>query len=438
MNLQEKYLFADIVYSILSHLNKDDSFNFINICKSVIKHKYYLYKKYVFNHHAITPTNKFMHHIESIKSTRIIDFGTIEFNNLTTFKLYLDSSYKKTSNSNINLQFAINNLPETLLKLIIHYDHLNMKLTALPMNLKTLDIFSTVFNQPLDNLPLFLENLHIVSGVFLQSLDKLPNNLQNLYINSSIFNYSLNNLPETLKALNLFCHTQNHQIDLKYLLNLISLRIDNKSDVPHAFPDNLTELYISNNYIESFYKLGNLPNALKILRISSTIFNNPLNNLPDTLECLILISDKFNQSLDNLPNLRRLVICSRTFNKSVDKLPETLRELHISSRYFNQSLNNLPKKLEILRIFSNDFNKSINKLPNNLEILKLFSNDFNNDFNNTIYNLPNNLQTLILGSDNFGQSLFNLPISLKTKEISFSSHNYWLHNEYYDGYYAMC
>jgi len=405
------YFFEDIIYNILAYLDKNDSFNFINICKSVMKCKYYLYKKYVFNYNALTSINEFMHHIESIKSTQIIQFKELKFNNLIKLDFKLNNLDKPILDDDFKIMLS--NLPKTLLSFSIEYYQFNLPLSELikdQINLKVLNISSDVFDYPLDNLPLGLENLHINSSHFDQSLTKLPITLQNLYIFSNKFKYPLDCLPKNLQSINLICCNHNTILDFKYLPNLISLKINNESPSFTNFPENLTELQISNNYIDSFSQLGNFFKInLKILRLSSVNFNDSLNNLPKTLESLILDSIQFNQSLNNLPDLKLLVINGEMFDKSVNKLPETLIQLQISSGSFNKSLENLPKNLQILKIYSVEFNNKEKE----------------------ICNLPINLQILILHCNNLRNYVFNPQISLKTIQIN----DYNSHVEYFNRYY---
>ena len=406
----EQYLLSDIIYNIISYLNKNDSFNFINICKSVMKHKYYLYKKYIFNCDALDHNNEFMHYIETIHSTKLIDYGALKFNNLTTLKFDLSNFDIKPIE--VYLTTALNNLPKTLLTLSIEYDLFNLPLPILPLNLKALTIISNIFNQSINNLEdyISLEYLHINSPAFNQSLKQLPITLIHLYICSSKFTESLCNLPVSLRSLHLFCHYYYKDMDFKHLSNLISFKTYNRLPLLINPPPNLTELQICNEFIASIPTLVNyLPNNLKILNLHLHFFNCQLNNLPQTLENIILISDYFNQSLYNLPNsLKHLIIISPAFNECVNNLPDSLLELQISSNSFNKSLTNLPKNLEILKIFSYNFNHSLD-------------------------NLPLNLQTLILDCKSLRDHLPNQPINLKTVIIN-DYFSYWsgFHPEYKD------
>ena len=395
----EKYLLPDIIYNILAYLNKDDSFHFINICKSVMKQKHYLYKKYIFNYGLLNNhNNQFIHHIQNMKSTKLIDFSGLTFNNLTTLYFYVNDEMTKTT-FDFYLYNTLTNLPKTLLNLTINSDLLNLPLNALtndPINLKILHVISNKFNQPINNLPSSLMELHIIAGNFNQSIDNLPTFLKNLHIDSDGFNQLLNSLPHTLEKLCIRSDEFNQSFNnLPISLNSIKLFIPNYcKEIDLLYLQKLRELQIYNDDGIPFYKLLKcLPINLKILKLKFDNIDYSLNNLPKTLKCLILNTYQFNQSLDALPkSLKKLIIISNTFNKSVSKLPENLTELQIASHNFDQSFSNLPHNLKILRIYSLNYNCPLNKLPHNLQILMLNCRNLKKSFSK----LPTSLKIKII------------------------------------------
>ena len=63
----ESYLFSDIIDNILRYLDKNSSFNFLNICISLHSTKYKLYGKYIFDYHKSLDSHLF----QRVKHLRI-------------------------------------------------------------------------------------------------------------------------------------------------------------------------------------------------------------------------------------------------------------------------------------------------------------------------------------------------------------------------------
>ena len=415
----DKYFLCDVIYNILNYLNKDYSFNFLNVCKYMANHKHFIYNKYVFNYGSILESNEFNKCIRTLRINPLYYdnwiLNNLNLNNLATLEIISNyRNYKRPSkieifvstvihyaftfinNMFLNLS-ALNYLPETLQTLTINYDF-DKPIDNLPTNLKILNITSDIFNQSLNNLPKNLTVLNLHCYKLNKSLDDLPIFLESLTIFSHHFNQPALKLPLNLTSLALYTSSLHISLNLNYLCNLSTLKIYNNLPIINNFPENIIELQLATFMSHEAWPnlLSRLPNNLKILKLNCDNFNSPLNTLPKNLECLILYSKKFNHAINNLP--------------------KTLKILKIESAIFNKSLNDLPKSLSELQISSNSFNGSLNHLPNNLETLKISSDIFNNP----IYNLPQPLKTLILNCEKFKEPclLPNRPNSLTNLKLN--------------------
>lgn len=235
----EIYLNADILSHILKYLDKDSSFDFLNIATFMIKYRQMLYDKYLFCDDRImnreickrikkviceTPNNvnkytnlilliidgcgTFNDPLINLPSTiQSIKIFSDEFNQTLDYLpkslLSLDILYRNTF-SKAQFNQPINNLPKTLKSLYIDIDNFNQSLDYLPNDLQKLKIKNTLqFNQPIDKLPRSLISLELLyCDAFDQSINNLPENLQSLMIHHCVkFNQKINKLPQNLKSL---------------------------------------------------------------------------------------------------------------------------------------------------------------------------------------------------------------------------------------------
>lgn len=164
------------------------------------------------------------------------------------------------------------------------------------------------------------------------------------------------------------------------------------------------------NNIQNYYKISNNStviinqdfdneineNLFLILSSYSEVifgssFDKSVDKLPNSLN-KITFGYSFNKNIDNLPNSVTHLVMGALFNKPIDNLPNSLISLTLGL-YFNNSVDNLPNSLEYL-IFNTEsrFNLSLNSLPIKLIHLKIGAN-----YCQKIYNLPNNLKYLEIG-----------------------------------------
>lgn len=202
----QDYFQADIVLCILYHLNKRDSFNFLNIAKFMKSNKRILYGKYLFDSDSIQ-NNDIKIHVKNLICTKIEDaqnykyleylrFLNEDFNGELIVPNTLESLYMKYCWAfNRSLHFV--NLKSLSLDFCYNF---NQPLNNLPNTLKTIYINCFSFNQPLDNLPKSLESLTIISSEFNQSLDNLPNTLKFLHIKSPVLNQKTDHLYDKIKT----------------------------------------------------------------------------------------------------------------------------------------------------------------------------------------------------------------------------------------------
>ena len=125
----ECYFNNDIVNTILTFLNKTDSFNFIDTTKLLDRKP--LYGKYLFFHSEIT-NKEICHYIKHCQMGKI--------NKVNMYP---------------NLQ-----------SLIITETYLDQPLNHLPKTLKSLEIYDNQWSQPVDCLPCALETLKITGKKF--------------------------------------------------------------------------------------------------------------------------------------------------------------------------------------------------------------------------------------------------------------------------------
>lgn len=137
-------------------------------------------------------------------------------------------------------------------------------------------------------------------------------------------------------------------------------------------PPNLEELHVKGKFNLS---CDNLPYGLKKLVIKSTMFDKSLENLPTSLKYLELqIESSFsNISFNSLPEcLTTLIINlnrSRADKIVLSKLPSSLKNLTLYNQYTDFEIK-FPEGLEILDITTNLHNLAVDILPNLPSTLK--------------------------------------------------------------------
>ena len=132
----EHCLFFDIVNHILSYLDKNSSFNFLNTIKIMGQYKQILYNKYVFRHTKIE-NDKVKKHIKHLKIFK-------HFPSLTDY----------TNLISLELWYLVGK----------QYNDIILKL---PNEIQSLTIINDVFNHSLDILPEHLTLLYLSSGILI-------------------------------------------------------------------------------------------------------------------------------------------------------------------------------------------------------------------------------------------------------------------------------
>jgi hypothetical protein len=335
----EHYFNHDIIANILHFLNKNDSFNLLNISTNMTPLRKILYGKYLFDHNKLN-NDDLKPFIKYLKSDNVYNF--IPYANLYSLET-------------TNVSKPINNLPETLsLLIIINANGGNdLCIEQLPINLTNLEINNCPYDiiDLIENLPRKLEELKITSNRFNHPINNLPNTLKFLMIDGHDFCQSLDNLPENLETLIIYTQMLNHPYDkLPKKLKKFWLSSDSFNETFDYLPDSLENLEIYNDNFNGL--LNHLPKNLRHFGFLGMRHNQQFNNLPNTLKSLELyFCDDFNQSLNHLPNaLESFSIQAWAFNQPLDNLPDTLRSLNITCWAFDQSLEKLPEKLQSLKI----------------------------------------------------------------------------------------
>jgi Leucine-rich repeat (LRR) protein len=192
-----------------------------------------------------------------------------------------------------------------------------------------------------------------------------------------------------------------------------------KLSVLPTLPDNLEELYCSNNqltYLTAYNQ--KLPPNLKILECNGNKLTE-LPTLPDKLEKLLCSRNQLTQLPKLPPNLKILECNGNQLKINLPPLPNNLEELYCSrnqlsslqerirmknsSRYFSLPL---PENLKILDCNENRLHE-LSQLPINLEQLNCSNNRFDK-----LPILPPNLKQLNC-SNTYVTELPPLPVDLK-------------------------
>ena len=284
---------------------------------------------------------------------------------------------------NIHFNFCnLSNISNTITELYFTQEYITIN--CLPKNLITLDIKTTNLSCLLNYLPKTIKHLTLRCKLFDVGLDKLNNLelLESLRIKSNKFNDDLYDLQETLKLLEITSSIFNKPVGL--------------------LPKKLITLIIKSNAFNNSLKY--LPKTLKKIMIHSNMFNKKINKLPKNLILLDIKCHLFNQPLNNLPlALKKLIINAFIMSFSLNNLPKTLIELTINCTLFNDHINELPSDLHILNLISEQFNQELTNLPSNLKKLNVICKSFNRSLDN----LPNNLEELIVISDTIFTKIIN-------------------------------
>lgn len=222
----EVYFTFDTISNILEYLDKDDSFNFLNMAKFMKPSRKILYGKYAFDHNKMD--NSIRQYIRKLKCSDIADI--VHYKNLVLLTIH---------NCNFVREKNYVKFPESIKSLTLwdcEDSNYPYYLKILPKSLQSLTIISWTFNNPIYHLPDTLQSLTIRGYGFDQSIDNLPNSLESLGIHCSRFNQPINHLPESLQSLEIICNRFNQTIDfLPYSLQ--SLKI-----VSNAFKQSLVNL----------------------------------------------------------------------------------------------------------------------------------------------------------------------------------------------------
>ena len=394
----------DIVKIISNYLNDKELLNFLSTCK--------LYKNFddIYFEKKIISIN--------YNRTNVLD---MKFD----YAIFIET-YLKCQILYINLENPLNLFPPKLKSLDINSDNFII-LEKLPKTLVELYL-NNEFNNSIDNLPKNLKKLTL-RDKFNQKINNLPNLLHELNLGLK-FNQYLDNLPLTLKILNMEnCEYFNFSIDcLSNLINLETLSLGyGFCQEINILPTNLKELNIYSLRNKINYLPANLHN-LKINSFSNKTFFSlltfhqnlkkliipyiDLNFLPKSLISLTFINNDNKIDLDLTKFIKLNYLCLNFFNNKL-KLPDNLQDLYISTRInknekLKYSLNNLPEKLINLHIL--DYNKTIDKLPNSLKYLNI-----KGKFDNMII-LPPNIKIAKFGYK-FYQPI-DLPDSLEELYLS--------------------
>lgn len=250
----------DIISNILPHLDKDSSFNFLNISERMTPARIILYGRYLFNHCKIK-NDKIKQYIRNIRVLNI-KYAT-EYENLKSLQI-CDNDFNET----------IYDLPRNIKSLLILGSKFNQPLNNLPNTIRSLTILSCAFNQPLDNLPQSLETLlinNISNWSFNQPLDGLPQSLKTLIVRCNGFRHPLDQLPKTLQLLSFRCNRFDFPLDeLPTDLQVLDIHCTNKIVYPFTnLPETLEKFSLVGGLMGERYDVdyNKLPKSLKSITI---------------------------------------------------------------------------------------------------------------------------------------------------------------------------
>ncbi len=197
-------------------------------------------------------------------------------------------------------------------------------------------------------------------------IDNLPDKLESLYLGTNLV---VNNLPMFLQKLSITGVSDNYN----NLLNCLTEGLEQ------------LDLLFSKDYS---YKLNNLPNSLKILKINNNVLgNNKLftNFLPSQLESLSLFSIKISDIIEYIPkNLKLLELRLEELNEDdFYKLPFNLYYLILHLYDGDIDQNQIKKIIDISKVKSKkiQLNIRMNDLVTISKIEEFFEEYFSNEEN---------------------------------------------------------
>lgn len=172
-----------------------------------------------------------------------------------------------------------------------------------------------------------------------------------------------------------------------------------------SLPAGLEALCINYHWFDSSLDFSYLADGkLKVLKLITSKFNQPLDRLPSGLETLIIKSGLFNQPIENLPSsVRHLVLLCPNFKQPLDMLPHGLEYfagLHYNcflypESVYKGSLENLPSSLKHVMLDEYLFTRCKTDLEQRDGISIRCYNDYNNSITTIIRHL---LDSIISGN----------------------------------------
>jgi hypothetical protein len=238
-----------------------------------------------------------------------------------------------------NLNSPINNLPNTLKKLVLNIScNYSVDLNNLPLNLEFLHLtFDSNLAYELKLLPAKIKTLVIEGSKTNIGLIDYPKNLLNLKISNSILANNLN-LPNNLELLQILTDGGYYDKNLKIKMPP-KLKYFESEDYNAKFK---LEIIKFSQVLETFIvhssfnqEIFCFPNSLKVLMIDNPDYNCLVKKLPDKLEKLFL---RANIAFD------------------ISLLPSTISKLYLDTRFIDVNIKNnykLSNRLEFLGVCLN-------------------------------------------------------------------------------------
>lgn len=119
----------------------------------------------------------------------------------------------------------------------------------------------------------------------------------------------------------------NELIEINFITKLI---FKNNITIPLDYlPNGICQIII---YKSTPFDLANLPNSVE--RIYLFDWTNTLNNLCGTVK-LLSLGDNYNCPVTNLPSSLEEIIFGKSFNQSVDWLPENIKSMNLINRFIS-------------------------------------------------------------------------------------------------------
>ena len=173
---------------------------------------------------------------------------------------------------------------------------------------------------------------------------------------------------------------------------------------------------------KSINNFGSNINIKWIIFPYDSTFNQSLTTLPSNLEFLSL-GCNYSKSLGNLPgSLKYFILSTQSYIPDISNIPESIQYFGIKTSN-EMILNKVPKITKYIELDTYRYinivicnNQVLDLLPDGLEILKL-----NCSYNSELQNLPSSLKKLYVCNLCTLDTLKNLPPSLESLNITFSS-----------------